>query len=528
VSESKALDPSQEDLLLFVRPPTRGQVRLVFLLGALLVVAFLLSLPFGSRPLTRIPSFIPVVDTALLLGDVLTATLLFGQAAVLRSRALLTLATGYLFTGLIIIPHALTFPDAFSPAGLLGAGVSTTIWLYFFWHTGLPIAVIAYAMMKRYDHAAPIPPGTVRPLIFRSVAGTAVLVAALTLVATAGEPRLPVLMTDALTWLSGPVFYVALFVLGLLGVAMLLAARKPVSLLDLWLLLALWAWLLELLLVLDTSTRYSAGWYTGRIAGLLSGVFVLLMLLSETSRMYSRLAIVAIRQRRERTSRLLTMNAVAASIAHEIKQPLTSVVMNARLGLEALTKQPLDLAQLTATLGTIAHDGNHAVDAVQSIRSMFHAHRGERVSVNLNDLIRETMSLVASELAAHRVAVDLQLSDRVPVMLVDRVQMQHLLLNLFTNAIEAMMDVADRPRVLSVHSGLMADDEIVIKVEDSGVGFDPAEAERLFDTFFTTKAEGTGMGLPLCRSIVEGHGGELRASPRRPSGAVFELTLPIG
>jgi signal transduction histidine kinase len=468
------------------------------------------------------------VDTALLLGDVLTATLLYGQAAVLRSRALLTLATGYLFTGLIIIPHGLTFPDAFAPTGLLGAGVSTTIWLYFFWHTGLPIAVIAYAMMKRYDQAAPIPPGTVRPLILRSIAWTAVLVGALTLVATAGEPLLPVLMTDALTWLSGPVFYVALFVLALLVAAMVLAARKPVSLLDLWLLLALWAWLLELLLVLDTSTRYSAGWYTGRIAGLLSGVFVLLMLLSETSRMYSQLAIVAIRQRRERTSRLLTMNAVAASIAHEIKQPLASVVMNARIGLERLTAKPPDAAQLSEILRTIAQDGNHAVDAVHSIRSMFHAHHGERASVKLNDLIRETSALVAGELAAHRVSVDLQLSDRVPAILADRVQMQHLLLNLFTNAIEAMVDVADRPRVLSVHSGLMADEEIVVRVEDSGVGLDPAEAERIFDTFFTTKAEGTGMGLPLCRSIVEGHGGELRALPRRPAGAVFELTLPVG
>jgi len=500
----------------------------VALLAALLVVAFLFSLPFGTRPLAKISSFIPVVDTALLLGDVLTATLLFGQAAVLRSRALLTLATGYLFTGLIIIPHALTFPDAFSPTGLLGAGVSTTIWIYFFWHIGLPVAVIAYALMKRYDHTAPLPAGTLRPLIVRCILGAAILVAALTLLATAGEPRLPILMTDALTWLSGPVFYVSLFVLALLLGAMVLAARKPVSLLDLWLLLALWAWFLELLLVLDTSTRYSAGWYTGRVAGLLSGVFVLLMLLSETSRMYSRLAIVAIRQRRERTSRLLTMNAVAASIAHEIKQPLASVVMNARIGLDRLSGPPSDPTQLAEILKTIAHDGHHAVEAVQSIRSMFHAHRGERAPVNLNDLIRETIGLVAAELAAHRVTADLQLSDRVPAMLGDRVQMQHLLLNLFTNAVESMVDVADRPRVLSVHSGLVTDGEIVVRVEDSGVGFDPAHAERIFDTFFTTKAEGTGMGLPLCRSIAEGHGGELRASARRPSGAVFELTLPVG
>jgi signal transduction histidine kinase len=527
VAGPNAVDPAQEDLLLFIRTPTRGQVRLVSLLAALLLVAFLLSLPFGSRSLPKIPSFIPVVDTALLLGDVLTATLLFGQAAVLRSRALLTLATGYLFTGLIIIPHALTFPGAFSPTGLLGAGVSSTIWIYFVWHSGLPVAVIVYAVMKRCGDSTPIPPAAVRPLILACVAGAAVVVALFALLATAREAFLPVLMTDTVTWLSGPVFYVAVFVLALLVIAMATVARKPVSLLDVWLLLALWAWLLELLLVLNTSTRFSAGWYTGRIAGLLSGVFVLMMLLSETSRMYSQLAVATIRHRRERASRLLTMNAVAASIAHEIKQPLTAVVMNARIGLERLTTQARDPAHLTEILTAISDDGAHAIDAVQSIRSMFHAQRGERTSLNLNDLIQEIPTLVAGELSAHRITVDLQLSDRVPAMLGDRVQMQHMLLNLFTNAIEAMADVTDRPRILSVHSGLIRDAEIVVRVEDSGVGFEQADAERIFDTFFTTKAAGTGMGLPLCRAIVEGHGGALRASARRPAGAIFELTLPL-
>src|SRR5262245_29011917 len=188
VSAPTAIDPSREDLLLFVRTPTRGQVRLVALLAALLLLAFLLSLPFGTRPLAKIPSFIPIVDTALLLGDLLTATLLFGQATVLRSRALLMLGTGYLFTGFIIIPHALTFPDAFSPTGLLGAGVSTTIWIYFFWHIGLPLAVIAYAIMKRYDQTTPIPPTAVRPLILGCTIGITALVAVLTIVATVGEP----------------------------------------------------------------------------------------------------------------------------------------------------------------------------------------------------------------------------------------------------------------------------------------------------------------------------------------------------
>lgn len=522
----KDFDLSQGDLLLFVRTPVPAQVRLVSVLAGLLFVAFLASLPFGPRPLAKIPSFIPVVDTGLLLGDVLTATLLFGQAAVLRSRALMMLATGYLFTGLIIIPHALTFPDAFSSTGLLGAGVSTTIWLYFFWHGGLPLAVIGYGVLKRRDDAPSIAPAVVRRMILGCVFGTVGLVVVLTVLATAGHRFLPVLMTDSVTWLSGPVFYIALVVLALLVGAMVAVSRRPVSLLDLWLLLALWAWMLELLLVLDTSTRYSAGWYVGRIAGLLSGVFVLLMLLSETNRLYIRLATTVTQQRRERASRLLTMNAVAASIAHEVKQPLASMIANARTGLARLRQAPSRTESLPELLDAIARDGDHAVDVVDSVRAMFRAQHRERISVNMNELIQETAALVANELAGHRVSLTLQTSDQAPLVLADRVQIQHVLLNLFTNAIEAMSGVAERPRVLVVRSGTTDDGDLVVGVEDSGVGFDPATSDRIFETFFTTKAEGTGMGLPLCRSIIEGHGGELRASLRQPVGAVFEFTLP--
>ncbi|HKE93950.1 MAG TPA: MASE4 domain-containing protein, partial [Povalibacter sp.] len=333
---------AEEQLLLSSRQPTRAQSRGIFVAAIIFLLAFLASLPFRHTALAEITAFIPMVDTTLLLGDLLTTTLLIAQVTVLRSRAFIALAGGYLFTGLIIIPHALTFPGAFSPAGLLGAGVSTTIWLYFFWHLGLPIAVIAYALLTRVDQQSPLTSEQLRNALVICVCSCVVVAAALTLLATRFHSLLPTLMTDGIHWLPERVIYLAAITFGLIAVALILVFRRPRSILDLWLLLALWAWLLEIVLVMSTSMRYSGGWYTGRIAGLLAGVVVLVLLLSETGKLYARLALAVTRQQREREGRLLTVNAVAASIAHETRQPLTSIVADASTAQLILRKDPLD------------------------------------------------------------------------------------------------------------------------------------------------------------------------------------------
>jgi hypothetical protein len=227
-----------ERLLLFTMPTDRRQLQFTVIVSSALFATCIATLPFASTQLAPIPSFIPIVDTTLLLSDLITATLLFAQVSVVRSQALLALATGYLFTGLIIVPHALTFPGAFSPAGLLGAKVNTTIWLYYFWHTGLPIAVIAYALLKR-DSPAPIPHHAIGRAITFSVLGTSLLVVLLTMLSTWGHDLLPTMMYDAVNWSWIQLYQVAAVLLLLLAAAMALLWNGRRSVLDLWLLVAL-------------------------------------------------------------------------------------------------------------------------------------------------------------------------------------------------------------------------------------------------------------------------------------------------
>src|SRR5262245_13280922 len=185
MSESQASSPAhaaapETPLLLSTLPPSRVQARACAGVALLLLVASLATIPFASAELPHIDAFIPIVDTTLVLGDVITASLLFAQFSVQRSRAMLILASGYLFTGLIIVPHLLTFPGAFTGTGLLGAGVNTTIWLYYFWHSGLPLAVIGYAWSRDAPRDILASANTERA-IRRSVAAVAAAVAALTL-----------------------------------------------------------------------------------------------------------------------------------------------------------------------------------------------------------------------------------------------------------------------------------------------------------------------------------------------------------
>jgi signal transduction histidine kinase len=514
-----------EQLLLSSRRPSRHQVMVVIVLAVLLLVAFVATLPYRSTSLPQVTAFIPIVNTLLLLADALTAILLFGQAAVLRSRAFVALGCGYLFTALIIVPHALTFPGAFSPTGLLGAGVSTTIWLYAFWHIGLPLAVIAYAYLKSSDRQRRVGFESIRTMTVACVLGSILLAVALTLLATVGESWLPTMAVNTLQWLPG-VSTASWVLIVLLALAMLAVARGERSVLNLWLLLALFAWMLEHVLILTTSTRYSGGWYTGRIAGLLSGLFVLIMLVSETNKLYARLVLSVLARRRERASRLLTVNAVAGSIAHEMKQPLAAISTNAQAGALILRQPTTDRAMLEEILTAIAKDCGHASQVLDSMRVMLGNRHVEKTKLDINELLQETTTMISAELLAQQINLRLMPDAQLPLVSADRVQMQHVFLNLFINAIEAMAGVTDRNRELIVGTS-RSGEEVLIDVEDSGSGIDADAKEKIFEPFFSTKPNGTGMGLSLCRSIVELHGGRLDVSLRQPAGTCFTVRLPL-
>jgi PAS domain S-box-containing protein len=227
-----------------------------------------------------------------------------------------------------------------------------------------------------------------------------------------------------------------------------------------------------------------------------------------------------------RVSRVVTLGALTASIAHEINNPLSGIVTNAAACLRMLAVDPPDLEGARDTARRTIRDGRRASSVVTRLRALFANKPAVAEPVDLNDATREVVALSRSELQRAQVVVRLELSGDLPPVAGDRVQLQQVVLNLLLNAADAMNDVDDRPRELRITTGRDADDQARLSMCDSGIGIDAQDASRLFDPFYTTKTGGMGMGLWVSRSIIESHGGRLWATPNDGKGATFSFTIP--
>ena len=248
------------------------------------------------------------------------------------------------------------------------------------------------------------------------------------------------------------------------------------------------------------------------------------------NKMLAELAAAHERERSEqselaRVSRLTTMGAMTASIAHEINQPLAAIVTNSSAAQRFLSITPPDLDEVRAALKDIVMDGQRASHVIKSVRAIFKKDSDKKSRLAVNDLIEDIFPLVRGELQKHCVLVRKDLLPDLPHVDADRTQLQQVIMNLIMNAVEAMA-VTDHDRSLIVRSDVSDAENIIITIEDSGSGINPEDNERIFDAFYTTKPEGMGMGLFICRSIVEAHGGRLWASRGARRGSVFHLVLP--
>jgi C4-dicarboxylate-specific signal transduction histidine kinase len=225
-------------------------------------------------------------------------------------------------------------------------------------------------------------------------------------------------------------------------------------------------------------------------------------------------------------NRVATMGHLAASIAHEVKQPIAAVVTTADAALRWLDAQPPELGEVRQALGGIIKDGNRASDVIGRIRGLITKVPPRHDPLDVNQAIVDATTLTRSELFSHRIALQIQLAQGLPVVQGDRIQLQQVLLNLIINAIEAMSAVNEGPRELLISSASNAADSVLVAVQDSGPGLTPESSERLFQAFHTTKPDGMGMGLSICRSIVEAHGGRVWAAASTPRGAIFQFKLP--
>jgi PAS domain S-box-containing protein len=229
-----------------------------------------------------------------------------------------------------------------------------------------------------------------------------------------------------------------------------------------------------------------------------------------------------------RVSQLTIIGQLAASIAHEIKQPITSIVIGASAGQRWLAKEPPNLKEVKACLALIAKNGDRAHQVIDGIRAMFLKERQEREFLDINQIIRETLEFVRADARKKRIVLQSELAEDLRPVFGNRIQLQQVMLNLLANAIEAMDGVAIGVRQIRVSSTSFAPESVLITVADTGLGFVAKDLNHIFDPFFTTKSQGMGMGLAICRSLVEAHNGKLAARPGAERGAVFEITLPAG
>ena len=515
-------------LVLSDLPPSQTEKRLAVAFALGIIVGFFVIITLSDNHPRPIPGFVLAFSTAMFICDVITAILLFAQFSVLRSPALLVIANGYVFTALILIPYTLTFPGVFGAESLMG-GLQSPAGLYVIWHSGFPAFVIAYALLRNADQRIQSRRFAGRnaelAAVAVSVTFTASLVAVAATVCIAGEPFLPGIMLNKLSFSALYPYVVGVPDVSFSVCALILLWIRRRSALDIWLMVVMFLYAIDMpLSYYPAPIRYSDGWYAVRGIAFLASSTVLIVLLYEIAALYTRLYRAIHAQRREREARRLTGDTVAAMIAHEIKQPLSAMITRSQTGFRWLDRPEPEIVKAKAQFKEITADGHRTVAVIENIRTNFRAEAGGKTSIDANDLIIETLTLIRDDLTLHRVMVEAEPNARQPKIFGDRIQLQQVLLNLMTNAVDAMK-LNGGPRLLRLSSDVVGNWDVVVSVADTGGGINPQDIDQIFHPLFTTKSDGMGMGLSICRSIIEAHGGHISVGPNKPAGTIFEFKL---
>jgi hypothetical protein len=524
-------------------PAERKGRWLAWLMVALSLALFLAAAPFARVPLPPAPAFILIYQTSLIVTDLITAILLFGQAAIQRSPALRVLACGYLFTSTITAVHALTFPGVFGPGGVLGGGRQTTAWLYMFWHGGFPLFVMAYVALghrvRLHETRAAqlLPPGV-----------TLLAVVALALLATRGEPSLPTLMNGSHYFMAETVasFTVVLIALAALAV---LSRRSDKSVLDVWLMVVTTAWVLDSSLsALLNAGRFDLGFYLGRAYGMVAATLVLVMMLLENNKLYGRLAQLHLSEQRKTAELTLardeltlardtaeasnrTKSEFLANMSHEIRTP-----MNAVLGLAYLIEQrPLD-AESLGLVRKIRNAGTLLQAIINDILDFSKIEAGrleiENAPFCLADVLSNLATIMASSVGDKAIELAISPPPRDAQYLVgDALRLGQVLINLTSNAIKFTERGAVTVSVSEETHGGQALLRFAIK--DTGLGIATEQQARIFSAFTqadsstTRRFGGSGLGLAISRQLVAAMGGEIGVNSTPGVGSEFWFTIRL-
>ena len=470
--EAEAEDSVQKEgqdfpLVIATMPATKRQRAIAVGIVILLIVAAAVIAPFASIEVAQVDAFIPVLQTVVCVVDLVTATLLFAQFSIQPQRALLALASGYIFSGSFAFLQTLAFPGAYAPAGLVGDGPNSPAWIYVLWHTTFPAAILVYALSKDTTGAARPPGRPVMTAIVITVACVLAVIAGLTWIVTTKTEYLPVLFTTdvRLQTRFGNQINMALWLWGSTALAVLLFRRRTI--LDLWLMVTLLAYMPSFLVaIIGSSIRFTIGWYAARGFILVGSCMLLSVLLIETMFLYSRLASAITLQRRERTNRLLSVDAITAAIAHELRTPLGAISLNANTALSQLRSNPPELEEMDEILTDIEAESHRAAAIISSVRQLSKTTPDRSAPTRVEDVARLVLRLLQHDLQVNEVSVATEFQDNLPEVHLDSTQLQQVLLNLVKNAIDAMSSVAPDARHVRLTTSFDGHSTVLLSVQE--------------------------------------------------------------